>query len=459
MLTECVIEDSFSAMGILSRLGISTLLGLATSSLAGANQLCASSQLNSFRFKGVARFIESDYCKLSDEQVPLPVKSFIASLAEQHKKASALFGLTAAEALGNAAIDFRMSSSPLGALSSAVNTGDRPVRLYYGVFSDWNGDGLERGIYTHELGHVLSLSGNPLLPKAYLELSTTSLATETVADALAMQTEGSVMGNSEKPESCVHRLRKIDSHQSYDMSEEFFTLTWSKRSLLSCCKQILGRTPSKPHWGEVCKDIISKSTQESPLPPVDRQNLFEPSRYLKDPMLFDPHQLGIPINSFLKDLHERSGLDANALFIEAFRSASTEGPDYSQFRCKVPKLNALIPSVLISQVSMGTVLNRLKQNYNSNQQLVFEQLWQKHGLDKAVEIGAFDATALAVKKTIPTFIESFKKANQDSALQEMIKTTGCNPTDIGSFGPWAQDWTPNANPTAGCGITCEKIKD
>jgi hypothetical protein len=318
----------------------------------------------------------------------------------------------------------------------------------------------DRATYSHEVGHVLSTSEtNQRLPRALTSLGSTWLARESMSDLLAIDMNGAVFSDSEILPLCLSRTRVISRDGSYDLPEKFFTHRWGTESLLRCCSELKATLPAGSPWTRTCDELARL------LPPPSSQGSeqskpFDPEALKSDRTKFDPHQLGIPLNSFIEDLGASTGRPSRSLWIKAFQKASEPKTRYPEIRCELQGF----PPLLLHEPSMTNVFEAYRSQFREKP--VFDSLWARHGMDKAVQLARQDELErLHHMVALPHFYRALK-----ARLVTNLEPPRCRLSDLGSapeidretsvrkylFPPVSPN-TKDARP--GCQVSCSYSED
>ncbi len=256
--------------------------------------------------------------------------------------------------------------------------------VYVAVYQDWNGQELNESVYVHELGHALSAGPSTAVPQVLHDLNTTTLLVETFADFLALNLTGRIFSESKEIPACLGRGRIVGKYQTYGFPRDFFENNYARRKIISCCKLL----KDHPSWSDPDSDSLCgllKGVQE---PPLDRQTVFDPQDYVSKRSEFDAHQVGIPVNSFLRVLDKELGINVKEAFFQALRDTTQQ----DSYKCDLAAEDgapALTTTVQVT--SFEYVLQTLRNEVAADKKEGFEKAWAKHQIDKALVMARFDA--------------------------------------------------------------------
>ena len=358
--------------------------------------------------------VVDDWCRVASSGRPQTVNDIIMQVKTLNQKVARTFGLTVAELLPSP-IKLEIFGNVLGPLMSSAGY----ERITIGVWEDSNDLSIAPGIYVHELGHILAKSGNSKLPTIYTNLGLTFLVQETIADYLAIAVTGSVIdAELSVTPSCFDRVRYINGFQSYHFPAGYFELDFSGRRLNQCCLSQEGQTVAKrdPHWKNACA-IIVKGVPQDPQWHLDRKPL---DPYSVDMNKLDPHQIGIPINSFLGSLSRELDIALSDLVVPALWLASDETYQ-NTYSCAIPL--DLDAATTLQQQNFSAFFKALRNSLNIAQKAIYDKLWVRHGLSIAVVLANRDAKDLAKTSAIYALRQKLAECFAKDGNQ-------CNPTCI-----------------------------
>jgi hypothetical protein len=307
--------------------------------------------------------------------------AFVRYIGGLNEKAAAYLGVPTA----------RLFKTPIAVLASVNVMGPLTSRggpgvIVLGVFSDWKGSPVSQGVYFHELGHVLAAAvGSEVLPAALHDLSDSALMVEGFADMLSLGIAGTVFSEEAEPLGCARKARVITQYQSYDFARDYFAQEFGLRRLVACCKKQIADGTLEARFEEFCGEVMPIASQLSDL---DRRTPFDAQELLARPEAFDSHQLGIPLNSYYRALSTRLGLPTVDLIMGSLWAVSrTGGTDYD---CQTA---AGTKRVAVS--SLADVLLTARARAAGVDRAASDEIWAKHGMDKALTIARAQAVASA----------------------------------------------------------------
>lgn len=368
------------------------IFALTTSQLAYAaakrgNRLCAEARLSSFVVSGAngaAPLV--NYCLKDESQLPAKVSKALTAFLRIHRRTAALFNLSVRELLpGKVAVV--LQGEKLGPAASFYSAGT----IVLGTFREWPRGDIERAVYTHELGHALSESVNSKLG-AFSALTREILLLETAADDLALTLFGRLFLLKEQLPGCLSEIRHIDSQSSFNQPIGEFDRYASLRKLNSCCDSFETSAQQTVYGRRLCAEVRHK-IQLSPLRPYI-STPFDPTQVTlaramsglttipDDAVIYDPHQLGIPITSFLSELRDAYRVGGSLLV--DFLSKANAVTYGINFTCTVDALPG--DTKMQTHYRAGKVLQALRERFAPiDGGVIFDQLWTAHALDVGVQ--------------------------------------------------------------------------
>jgi hypothetical protein len=325
-----------------------------------------------------------------------------------------------------------------------------------GVFADWSGEPINGGIYLHELGHVLSHENNPMLPPIYNELAPTSLMLETVADLLAVSVRGHIVDIESTLPTCLQQPREITDYQTYDSPVGYFTADYTPRRFLKCCASLDKENAQTPHSKDLCTQFKAKNLDV--LPPFNQTRLS--AQYYADHYNdIDPHQIGIPINSFLRTLKEQTGLDVYRMLYQAMWIAGKV--PVGEYHCSIPKLTSLVPDESESNHSMQDVFTAFRSMFVGKESDIFSLLWEKHSMDIVMELMTTDANQLALSKAhdvMDAEISTLQDYDSSKPIDPRVTANACWVAEQ-SLPEFPGDAMGELDPRLpGCDVSCSLLK-
>ncbi len=284
--------------------------------------------------------------------------------------AAELFDLTVDELFVDP-ISVSFLETTLGGLGSYA--GSRSISM--GVYPQ-SGYVFNKGIYAHELGHVLSANQNPKLPASFSDLDNSVLFTEMFADLLAYSLFEKIIIPVEGEESCIDRTRYITNGQSYNLPQEYFLDSFGMARVAKCCAS---KSMNNAHSNlkGLCEEInrMGEFTVELTTP-------FEP--LVIDLSRVDSHQIGMPLLSFLKELSVKTKMEVRDVFRLGFNKST---PSSQEFLCNVSREEEFIESKIVNYHTVRSFLQDLKAGLSFEDQLVFDLLFNKHAIEKGLIFG------------------------------------------------------------------------
>ena len=352
-------------------------------------------------------------CLRDDSILPKHIVKALTQIKKLNQKVAGFFGLTAEElftvekgrVLG---IDLRFIASEVGNLRSYaiesfhVDLGTTDWNRYtiaLGVFPDWKHyEGFGAGTYIHELSHVLVRRTSMHLPKILSIFGTTgNLFDETHADTLALALEGREFFRSPGLPECMDRVRFFADLQSYNYPLSYFDNDFFGRRLVKCCQHLTKHNSNDEHVRMACGKVSEENAGGFP---EFRRKLFDPLLYVADPDGFDTHQIGIPINSFIAELSDTTGQSISSFFPRALDLASKSKK--RRFFCSLPNPISKVHPIEVSVYSYLDILKEIKNLMPNDQKIHFDNLWQKHALEKAVTLAKYDDLVRATSEAAIT---------------------------------------------------------
>ncbi|MGE0631869.1 MAG: hypothetical protein AB7O96_05650 [Pseudobdellovibrionaceae bacterium] len=357
---------------------ISSLLFLfmATESEAAVNRLCEKARLASLTFSLPQRMdLKSDICKMSEEVIPPIARTLLEQITNMHQAAGNIMELPV-EKLIVTPIYLRIEGSQSGPIVSAATIDDKRASISVGVFPNWSGEDLNEAVYLHELGHVIGSVPNQNLPTSYVYLSKSFLMSETLADMIAVQATGTTFSPSVDLPGCLSELRP--THDSISFSDPIgnFSVDFTWNRFYHCC-QDLSKTQK---LSENAKSFCDRQLLPNPLDlrPMTFE-LYQESRF----STIDQHLLGGPIISFFVDFQNGTGLNWGKMILKALRAADSSQGEI-RF-CSVA--SAAIPPQKVEAYTIRNVFSVITKSLNDKNLKIFNELWEKHGMQTAVDIG------------------------------------------------------------------------
>jgi hypothetical protein len=384
MISRAAASLALTVAGLGVVLGLAGEIARADVAPDGPRAECRDAHLASFRVfeDSLAVTLDegtgADFCAPSGPPLTPALRGAIRELGALNLRASAYLDAEPGALFGGG-VHAGLVRLPEGILGSFYHRGTTGV--YLGVYPDWNGEPLNAGVYLHELGHALAAGASPALPPVLHELASTTLMVETFADFLALGVAGRVFAESRQIAPCLARTRIVGKYQTYGFPRAFFDPLYSTRKLVSCCKYLAAH-PQSPGVDENSRSLCEGVRQvESVLPPLDRRTEFDPAEYARNPRDFDPHQVGIPLNSFFRALDQELAIPARGLLMSALWTVTAS----DRLTCDLPAAGVTAArSVSVRVTSFAHVLARMRDLVSSEKQAEFDEISRRHQLSKAV---------------------------------------------------------------------------
>lgn len=357
----------------------------------------------------------------------------MAAVVEQARaiaqSAAEFFGLPLEQLLSRT-YALSIERGPLGFYTSRAQTvsgsGRILTTLHLGVFADWAGGPINAGVFAHELGHVVAEDyGNAALPAVYHELSGTALMTEMVADLIAIHATGSIVSPEEGVPACIQEFRVVRPGLSYDQPVDVFTPLASWKLMTACCQSLSARAAHTSRSRAFCGEYLRERSK----PPARMfgSQRFNAEFYAKNPGYADPHELGLPFNSFLLTLRKETGLDLTRALLEAITrtSAAPELP----YACVVPALAEFLPGSRQTAHTMAQVLESLRAGLPAEAQGAFDRLSREHRLDIWSQVSELDSAGIAAGKAMQAGAEEYNALSHrelaSRAPNAKLRATAC----------------------------------
>lgn len=379
------------------------------------NDLCQTSQLSSFTIQVSNPIFEGkDFCYIDSVLLPVQVSQTITQIGILHKRAADLFNLLPGQLIAQP-LKIILRSVSKGYLSSRASGS----AILMGVFSDWNGEPINEGVYLHELGHTIAYTPNLFLPSALAEISTSVFIAEAIADLIAILISGSLEGKDGTLPSCLQGIRVITRAQSYSAAAGYFRSDFTARRLDMCCTYLDRIHGQTPHSAALCSNlsVVNKVT------PFDRTK-FTPDLFQKHPNDFDQHQLGIPLNSFFVDLKNTTGINPFRLVMTALERMNLSKTN--TFVCTIPNLSEVVGVLTFKSLTFAKVLSELIALIPAEHVGAFKKLWKKHRMDILFNLSKYDP-GLPINRTATAALYTpFDNGSNDAKdYKHEIVTSAC----------------------------------
>lgn len=271
-----------------------------------------------------------------------------------------------------------------------------------GVPLDWNNDPINEAVYLHELGHVIvGLSGDKL-PQSFKYLKNTSLFIETIADLISTSIKHTIISPEPSLPACFLNFRTINDKTSYYLPEIFFT-SESTRVILSCCQERLLANDSK--FEALTKECAGLDA-ENRLAEINHRNVQK----LSPNSAYDNHMIGLPIQAFLKSLSSELKMPLKNLIL-TFLNQSVRKEDFEEVDCQIIQENER-REYTSKSLSMELLFASFKDSLSKDNQKVFDNLWNKYGMDMVNQISDKDSISYAMQRYMV-----FGKAKRSCSLK------------------------------------------
>ena len=177
------------------------------------------------------------------------------------------------------------------------------------------------------------------------------------------------------------------------MQMGFFDSHFAYRRFSACCDHLTSSRSHTDHSSEACSAIQKSIAQQSPggkLPPFDRRP-FTPALFddaLRDSSDLDPHQIGIPLNSFLSALSLKVGIQLTELYFPLFKLFSPEnvtGPAPVRYTCSVASKRATFAPLSYQCYRFQDLFLLMSSRLRPEQQRVYDELWVSRRMDLAMQ--------------------------------------------------------------------------
>lgn len=350
------------------------------------NELCLSANIKSLRHLDLDHWDGDNICEKKLIDLPAGERRNLEAILEVHTRAAKLFGISIQD-LFNEAIEVDMLETTLGGLASSaggssINMGVYPKSDY--VFN--------KGVYSHELGHVLSGNGNTKLPSSFKDLDNSILFTEMFADLLALALYDQIIIPVKGEESCIDRARYIAQGQTYNMPQEYFLSDFSMARVAKCCESSTMKD-AHPFVLGLCDEVNRMGDFK-----VSLSTPFDPETIVMKEV--DDHQIGIPLLSFLKELSRHTGKEMEEIFRLGFDHAL---PRHEAFTCTLTLKEEVVDVIKTEMNTVRSFLSDLRESLDFADQMTYDLLAAKHAIEKGLIFGD-RATANSVVTKVKTDI-------------------------------------------------------
>ncbi|MFY7993526.1 MAG: hypothetical protein ACOVP4_09565 [Bacteriovoracaceae bacterium] len=329
------------------------------------NELCSKAGIASLKHLDLNNWDGPNICEKPMSELTAGEKRNLEEINNIHQKVAALFGISAFD-LFVEPLEIDLLESTLGGLYSYAGVKSISIGVYPNSDYVFN-----NGIYSHELGHILSGSKNKNLPVSFADLDNSILFIEMFADLISLSLFDEIIIPVSGEESCIDRARYISSGQTYHMAQEYFLSDFSMARLAQCCKSRTMENRGSPIKG-FCEEFSRMGEF-----PVKLTTPFDPMTIEMNKV--DDHQIGIPLLSFMKELSRKTQLQMKDIFKLGFDHKTPRTEVYS---CEV--------NLEIKKIELHTVrsfLQDLRGALTYANQLTYDLLATKHGIEKGLQFG------------------------------------------------------------------------
>jgi len=418
---------------------LSGFISVFSMDLRAAHPVCEANQISKFVIAtGRNDSAGDDECEKSNGELSSEIEEAITSLGKSNQQVAELFDLTPLDLLPDG-LKFYLFSHALGTFASYSWEGD----IHLGFVPPWNGTGPNASVYTHELGHYLTFQKNERLPSVLKALSAGALFQETFADFVALAATGRIIGQEDDLPSCLSNARRIMRFQSYDYPMGYFDNYFSNRRIKACCESLKTKGKLNSRTRGICGDNFMKKT----IPPMDRSPLVVPEE--KELRKFgsliskiDPHQYGIPLNSFFYALSRRTGHSMKDLLVPAIRDGENKS---IRLKCEMQKDGVTYFEGEKAVPSFAQMVKSAREQMRTeSDRRVFDELWKSHAMDRGIP--AYDNESLEI--ALRSFFQDFL-----NYLDPPEPVLQCKSTLTGASGDGASD-TGFTDPS--CSVVCRR---
>lgn len=340
------------------------------------NPLCSRAQLDSFVATNFDHFgAEVDFCKMELAKLPKTIREMMGWVRKLNTRAEKFYGLSISRLLPSG-LHLRLQGSPF-----PDDSYFQAKTIILGAFPDWNpdreGNVWDDFTYLHELAHLTQLDLKSQSPKAIRTLARRNFFFESYPDFVAFEMTGlrELRFGDKNLHGCFDSERKLTRKSNFEMPYGFFTYYDFIRKPLFCCDRLTKKGKHNARTKMACK-----ATQEAwdtdfkqhfPYPSEIRED-FEPKRHCLDKdgkysfYRCNDHSLGIPLNSFLFHLADKSSIKIARTYFQALQKLSAASPTD-------PALFQLF-------------MKAIRDSLSAKDQKTFDALWEIHTLDTAAEL-------------------------------------------------------------------------
>jgi hypothetical protein len=382
-----------------------------------------------------------DYCDLEEAATPEAVRRFLRKVAGIERDIAALFGMTVEELLP-VPIRVTQTPDPLGPLGSFAGVGGDVPWLNLTVFDGLEADDVDYSIFTHELGHIVGATADRAAMPDFLQDRVMSpLVLEGMADFIAVAVTGAIVGSPSRLPGCLNKMRLITTAQTFKGAEGYFASDFFLRRMEACCKATAPSFPANPYARSACDGLQAlldqyggqlgyDSSAHAWLKPFSHERLKA-----ADASSYDPHQLGIPLNSFLRKVGKEFGVDPWKAQVEALRRANS----YRKARCRHLSEESSGGSIQeydldLPATTLRAVLAELRQGVAAARPQDFDQLLEAFAMPVAYEIDEADLA------------DSLSSLGSKAVAEKQGESSPC-------YGVWVTGYVEST----GCRLSCAPL--
>ena len=266
-------------------------------------------------------------------------------------------------------IEINISGDSMGPISSTEDS--------FNVFPSWRGQTLDPKIYVHEVGHHIDNLFH------VTDRMQTSFA-ETFADLTMFEVTQSrfvQVGPFSGFPPCLLMERNTTTANFFSSLGHLSGVDQTL-SLQACCAEALQSPQTTLGAKKFCSKFEKGFDEMIPasLAGYNSSELEKPFRlqpcFNDQDYICDEHFLSEPINSFLLDLKDSTGLSPLREIIKLVRNGSVR----DRFECEKSQPYHL------DSISPSKLLMRLREILTSDQQSVFDSLWKSHGMQVMTDL-------------------------------------------------------------------------
>ncbi len=316
----------------------------------------------------------TDYCK-NPELASNEIKLVFSQIKAAHEKVATFWRMPIKKILGEG-FHVRLVENHLGPYISRYQEYSNLLEL--GIFPESSAQ-ISAGVYVHELGHYLNLAKtSTVVPESERFLTKSYVFNEMLSDMMARFTNRVLIEADPQLPACLTNMREISTEQTFFGPTGEFDRYRAIRQDIACCQSSLAEFFDSKKFVNFCS-AFKKLTERMSFPHFDESPLISANVWN-----LDHHLIGVPTQSFFKDLSQETGT-AESDFLFFITRLDRARSNHRQYRCFLPSFK----TEDAYQVSIPSVANLIKQYRNQLSPKVtpaFDQLWIKHGMDVFVKI-------------------------------------------------------------------------